>query len=114
MNGQEETELPSVALHKIVELERALANGAFEELGQKSALTAEELREAVQAYGVTLRSDPGSVSGRAIVFQVGPGHFAVDMPLVSLEEGRSQLYVFFDVKMNADEAIVVLEGIGVP
>ena len=84
----------------IFDLVHQLVTGNFEMLqndGRAGRVTASELARAIAEYGRTLVDLPDAAWELAVCYQIDgkPGVFAVDLPLWTREEGRSDLTLQF-------------------
>jgi hypothetical protein len=96
------------AIRRLIE---DLVKGAYARLaadGRLGRLTVNELQKAIAEYGKTLTLPPDSLEGLDTYPIDGkPGHFSIDVPLWTLEEGRSDLTVSASVTEHADGSVLV-------
>jgi len=88
-------------------LVETLVKGQFDQLerdGRSGRLSSHELKEALQAYGRTIITLPDEAFHLAEVYPVKGQHatWAVDVPLWTAEEGRSDLTLSLTVSDRQD------------
>ena len=91
----------------IRDLVHQLVTGNFDLLqsdGRAGRVTAEQLAQGITEYGRTLVDLPEAAWDLAVCYQIDgkPGVFAVDLPLWTREEGRSDLTLQFMLMVTAD------------
>lgn len=90
------TELSECTVTEIRRLVKDLAEHRFAELeadGRAGRVTAEELKHTIDAYGMTITELPDEAIGLIEIYSVHgqPGLLLADVPLWTLQEGRSDL-----------------------
>ncbi|MBM3224380.1 MAG: hypothetical protein FJZ47_11325 [Candidatus Tectomicrobia bacterium] len=93
-----------------------LAQGHFDELerdGRSGRLSACELQEALHAYGRTLIALPNEAFRLVEVYPVQGQHatWAMDVPLWTAEEGRSDLTLSLTVSDNQEGVHVAIDDL---
>lgn len=103
--------LPTSVQNAISDLVRTIARGEFDQLvrdGRAGRLTSEELARAVSDYGRTIAEAlPREAFELAETYsQPGSSTVAVDLPLWTVEEGRSDLTLSLTLR-NRDGSVDV-------
>jgi hypothetical protein len=76
----------------VVGVVRDLAQGRFDSLGERiGRCTPQDLARVVSEYGRTLVELPAAARDVASAFAVSDGTLAIDVPLWTAEDGRSDL-----------------------
>ncbi len=94
-------------MYPIRSLVEALVEGRFDQLerdGRSGRLSSHELKKTLKAYGRTIITLPDEAFGFVDVYSV-KGHesiWALDVPLWTAEEGRSDLTLSLTVSENQD------------
>jgi hypothetical protein len=88
---------------------------ALESDGRIGRLTKDELTRAITDYGRTLVASPGSSADEGDVYPSDdvPGRFAIDIPLWTAEEGRSDLTLSLTVVDSDDGPSVWIDDVHV-
>jgi hypothetical protein len=104
-----------VAIRRLVEDLSSGNYGAVEADGRIGRLTLDELRRAVSEYGRTLTPLPGEALELANSYSVEgmEGRTAVDVPLWTVEEGRSDLTLSVTLDEGKDGTTVSIDDLHV-
>ncbi len=82
--------------------------------GRIGRLTEQELRQAIADYGRTLTAIPTSLDGLDVYpIDGAPGHFSIDLPLWTVEEGRSDLTLSASVVERDGSVLVSIDDLHV-
>ena len=110
--------VPVAVRQPLVDLVHDLIAGDYERVeadGRGGGLTAEEIRAAIVEYGATLVDLPEAALDEARTYRTRPEDdtYAVDLPLWTAEEGRSDLTLSVEAKVRAGRGWVSIENIHV-
>jgi hypothetical protein len=101
----------------VAELVDDLVAARFQALvddGRAGRLTAEELERATKSYGRTLVALPDEAWDLADVYRSPDGHVrSLDLPVWTLEEGRSDLTLSLSVQRTAEKLRVAIDDLHV-
>ncbi len=111
------TALSPLVVDSVRKLVQMLAAARFSDLeadGRAGRLTAEELRRAVQEYGRTLRELPEEAWALVDEYrQNNSDDFSLDVPLWTIEEGRSDLTLSISVRETREGVTLSIDDLHV-
>lgn len=111
------TALSPLVVDSVRKLVQMLAAARFNDLeadGRAGRLTAEELRRAVQEYGRTLRELPEEAWALVDEYrQNNSDDFSLDVPLWTIEEGRSDLTLSISVRETREGVTLSIDDLHV-
>ncbi|MBI4954507.1 MAG: hypothetical protein HY908_20955 [Myxococcales bacterium] len=104
-----------VALRRLVDDIVAGRYSALESDGRIGRLTGDEVRRAIEVYGRKLMTPPPDAIDSAEAYPVEnlPKRFAIDLPLWTEEEGRSDLTLLLRLDDAGDEPRVSIDDLRV-
>ncbi|HIC82667.1 MAG TPA: hypothetical protein EYP07_17135 [Kiloniellaceae bacterium] len=102
----------------IADLVGVLARGAFEDLvrdGRAGRLSAAELKRVIAQYGRRLTELPGSAFDLADCYRLEdkPEKLAIDLPLWTVEDGRSDLTLSLTLQRMGSEIALRIDDLHV-
>lgn len=110
--------LPDSVREAVKTLVEALVAKRYAELeadGRSGRVTAEELRRTIEEYGRVLVPVPKEAFQLADVFEVtgDEGGWAIDLPLWTKEEGRSDLTLSLSTQLQGGEVKIEIDDLHV-
>ena len=94
--------VPDAVWSEVCRLVEDLSRGEYDAIharGQCPRCTPAELRAAVEQYGRKLTPLPDVARELCDIYETGPTTFALDVPLWTVEEGRSDLTLQIDATL---------------